>query len=76
MVFASILRGLGGILSVAAGVYLLLHNGQTITIAGQVEQSWLEVIAHGLGIGLIGMGLFMFGSMWASMYEDDEKAPR
>jgi len=54
-----------GLICIGAGVYLLAHGGQDIDLGnGQTGQSWLEILAHGLGIYMIGKGVFIWGAIW------------
>jgi len=47
------------LLCIGAGIYLLSHNSPPIAVEGEAGQSWLEVLAHGIGIYFIGKGLFI-----------------
>jgi len=53
-----------GGLCVAAGIYLLTKSSAPITLGEQEGQSWLEVIAHGIGIYFIGKGIFVWAMLW------------
>lgn len=66
MAFAALLRMVGGAISLYAGYYLLSRNSLSIPGAGD-GQSWLEALAHGIGIYFLARGLEMIGSAFASM---------
>lgn len=53
-----------GGLCVAAGIYLLTKNSAPIPLGDQEGQSWLEVIAHGIGIYFLGKGVFVWAMLW------------
>ncbi|HWQ01346.1 MAG TPA: hypothetical protein VN449_04440, partial [Gaiellaceae bacterium] len=72
MVFAALLRIGGGVLSIGAGWYLLSRHSLPVDVNGQSGQSWLEALAHGIGIYFIARGLEMIGSAIASMYQTPE----
>lgn len=46
--------------SVGAGIYLLSKGSEPITVGGQTGQSWLEILAHGIGVYFIARGVAMF----------------
>lgn len=47
------------LLCAGAGVYLLSHNSAPIEVGGEAGQSWLEILAHGIGIYFLGKALFI-----------------
>ncbi len=49
------------LLSGGAGVYLLTKHSVDVTVGGETGQSWLEVLAHGIGVYFIARGLWMLG---------------
>jgi hypothetical protein len=57
------IKGIAGLLSIGAGIYLLSKHGTAISIGGQSGQSWFEVLAHGIGIYFIARGVWMLGHL-------------
>jgi hypothetical protein len=50
---------IAGLVAVGAGIYLLSRQSAS-------GDTWLEVVAHGVGIYFIARGLFMIGSSIAA----------
>ena len=55
----------GAVIAVGAGVYLLQQKSAPIDIGGAPGQSWLEVLAHGIGAYFLARASGCSGS-WAS----------
>ncbi len=53
----SFLDVVAALLSIGAGIYLLIHQAP----AG--SESWLSVIAHGLGVYMVAKGIWMARSL-------------
>lgn len=70
MRFSSAVVGLiAAVTSIGAGLYLVTSNSATIDVgAGVSGQSWLEVIAHGIGAYFIARGLWMIAEL---LHEDE-----
>lgn len=58
-----IVEVIAAIVSVGAGVYLLSKNSVPVTVGGQQGQSWLEILAHGIGAYFIARGIWMFSQV-------------
>jgi hypothetical protein len=54
----------GSLICIGAGVYLLLHGSPPIQIGSESGQSWLEIIAHGMGAYFIGKGILLAPQTW------------
>lgn len=46
-----------GVLAIGAGLYLL--QAQSVTVGDGGGQSWLELLAHGIGVYFIARGIWM-----------------
>lgn len=58
----ALLQVVAGIVSVAAGIYLLQAN--SVPIPGvDSGTSWFELLAHGIGIYFIARGVWMFSEV-------------
>ena len=66
MGLAALLRGAGGALSIYAGYYLLSRNSISLGSA-DAGQSWLEALAHGIGIYFLAKGAWMLGGAIATV---------
>jgi hypothetical protein len=58
-IFGYGVNAIAGLVAVAAGIYLLSRQNAS-------GDTWLEVIAHGVGVYFIARGLHMIGSSIAS----------
>ncbi|HLK13349.1 MAG TPA: hypothetical protein VKT78_00965 [Fimbriimonadaceae bacterium] len=54
----------GSLICIGAGVYLLLHGSPPIQIGDQAGESWLAIIAHGMGAYFIGKGILLAPQTW------------
>jgi hypothetical protein len=59
----SILDVLAALLAVGAGVYLLSASSPAVQVGGATGQSWLEILAHGIGVYFIAKGIWMARSL-------------
>jgi len=64
----SALKLVAAIGSIGAGIYLLTKHSIPVTLGGDTGQSWLEVIAHGIGVYFIAKGIWMASFMGEAEY--------
>jgi hypothetical protein len=57
---------IAGLVAVGAGIYLLSRQSAS-------GDTWLEVLAHGIGVYFIAQGLFMIGSSIAAAASSEKR---
>jgi hypothetical protein len=62
-IFGFAVNSIAGLVAVGAGIFLLAHQNES-------GDTWLEVLAHGVGIYFIARGLYMIGSSITSAAAD------